>query len=594
MVGGCREPVLHQRREFGEGMGDGGCVALAPAGIGEFMSAAGQKRDGLVDGSQLHVMPILAAGRQPGGGLRIQQFQHHHRPAAGDGAVGRLLADRGQLVVEPDETFVIERIEEAARQPIADRFGAGMAVPAFGQQALEFGAVGMVRRRGLIEHGQSAVAPERHEQRPVVQLDIVGGGNVGLIAQTQKIVADLARTGAEIETAVADLIVALAHQLARIGGLQLAVRRIDDARMRRRRQQLAPAGRDLVGFQRIGRGRRRGAAVRHQPGDRPADMALIVAGDEIQLRQAAIGGDVESGFDAGCGFQLDHADIGGIGIMGQPMDGIALAVHLADRPHRRLADQHFFGGRALHQDRLVGNGRADPVLAQPHHVGMRGILIEADDVEPIARGIGQAPADMPVAAGRDQRHARHADADDLGLPALPVGIDEHQAIPDRRQAQPEMHVIGHQGMTAFDAGACDHPIIAPGQFVLIGVPPGCLGRRRLGGFVPPVGRLRGHLEIGRRRRAVQRRVPAGSLGQQEGKLFGRGVILEPAQLPFTGFEIALQVEIEGPDHQQTVDRRPGARLGEGQQIVRRTGGQRVQPGIDAGGIAVEQLAVLVG
>ena len=604
------EPAVQEGGGGGDRVGDGGGVALAPGGLRQRLAVFGELGGQAVDGGQLKVSPAGVRRRQPAGRLFVEQALDHRRPARTGGVHVHAGIDARQRGVGLAVGLFVQRPHETARQPVAGGVDAGAPGPAVLEQAGEFGALRMALDGVGIEQREGAQAPAVDEQGAVVEGDAVHAGDSDAGAQRAQGVADLLVARAKIEAAVADQGRLRAGQLAAVRGRQLAAGRIEHLRIVGRGQHPVP-GRHTATLQQreagVARGRtgRRGGgcgccwrAARQRSGDGPADMAAVIAGDEILRRQADGGGNCQRLFDRVGRLQLALPQVERLRVLGDPVHGVGAPVHAAQGAERSLAHRQVFVRAALDHDgfRVLGHGL--PAGRRAHPARIVRIGRHFDQVDEVAVGIGVSPCHVAVAAHRD--HRRRTGQGQAGHAARAAGgvvILHRQPVPGGRQLQAQVHVVGNDGAAVAAAGAGHHPVVAADGVAEIDA---CQrrrqrrGARRGCGALPPPGR-RGRRDRGCRQRhrlGVERRVESTGLRQQEAALGGVAVIGDPAARQLASLLHRLQIEVHGPCHQQRIGGAPGARPGTGQHVFERPRTQRSDAVVDAGDIAVEKTAFL--
>ncbi len=401
-----------------------------------------------------------------------------------------------------------------------------------------------------------------------------------------------------------------AGQLAAVGRVQLATGRVDHARVLGRRQPAAPFAGRLVERQRETGPAGVAGAARQRPGDGPADIALGVAGDHVLRRDAQRRRQRQRLLQRVDQFEPARVQVGRLRRVRAPLDRVGVAERLAQRAERGFAHRQRERRRALDQDGLPQRARGFPAGAGAQLAGPRRVALQRDQVEVVGVAVGVAPGEVAVAAHHHHRRARQRHADHAARPALRVGELQRGAVPGVGQLYAQVHVVGDQGGAVARAAAGQRPVVAADRVDEVGRGQrrrrrlrqlgraDATGRRRRQRPAPPGrrarrngGRLGGRLGAGRRAGRVQRHVPQAALRRQEIALRRVAVLRQPAARQLAPLLRALQVEVHGPDHQQRVGRRPGARRRADQRVFEGPRSQALQAGVDAVDVALQQQLV---
>ena len=300
--------------------------------------------------------------------------------------------------------------------------------------------------------------------------------------------------------------------------------------------------------------------------------------------------------------ELERHEVDGARVVRDPVHRVAPAAALPDRTERGLLDRQHLVVAAGDGDALLDRAHQAPFVAaraahrrrQPVAARVLRIELELEQVEVGAVAVGEAPGDLAVAAGDQRRRAGQRHADQPAQRRAGALELDRGAIPDVRQAQRQVHVVGDDRRAALAAPAGDDPVVAADRGVVADV----LEQRHLG--------LRRLAEPGRRlrrqrrgrgvdRRCIERRVVAARGRQQEGELLGgRALVAQPAAREHPVQLLFLQVEVHRPDDQQRVLRHPGPRRRPQHAVLERPRRQAGEAGVDARGIALEQHPVGLG
>ena len=297
----------------------------------------------------------------------------------------------------------------------------------------------------LIEQRQQQRLPARQEHGAVIELDaqhVRGRRGAG---ERHEVVADLAGAGAEVVLGAEAGEVATDHlQLLRVveatralARPDPAVRRVDDARMIR------------GGVHRRVPRARAGAGVRRNPSeDRPADVPLAIADHEVLVRNAHLRRQAPGpappsvACSSSMRFMLVAAGSCASQAPNQQACGCLIVAH---QQAGRAALHQFHRGRgAMHPDLLahhlkrhVARRGGEVVLADPG-------AVDALDIEPVAVAVGEAPGDVPVGAGHQQRRPGQRHAVQIQRGRRIAADVQARLVPDGRHALPEVHVVGDQ------------------------------------------------------------------------------------------------------------------------------------------------------
>jgi hypothetical protein len=585
------QPALEHRQRDRDRMRDRGRVAPAPGGPLQRRAVGRHLVNRAVDGGQLQRVPVGVAGRQPGRRPLVQQALDGGRPARTGEQHRRLRIELRHRLVGRAEQQVVQRPAVLLRQPVAHRTDARVAVPARLQQPAERGAGRVAVQCLRVEGPQRALAPAIDVQGAVVQAGVEHVAHARLGRQRRHAVAQLAGARAQVETAVAQQRrgrCGRLAQLAAVGRHELAARRVDDARMRARGQQAVPGG----NLARLGqRERNRQPALRtarQRAGDGPADVAPRIAQHDVLGRDAVVRRRIQRPLERRSRLQLQVVQVDGARRMRRPVHGITRAARLADGAEAGLAHHHALGRLALHQDRFRMLDRRFPAARQADLAGVAGIALHADEVQRVGIAVGERPGHVAVAADDDERRrTRQADAHHALRRTSRIREAQRQPVPDVRQLQAQVHVVGHDG-GARRAARSGHGVVIAADRV-DETDARHLARRYRVLAAPPRWR-RGRNGRGDRGNGgcIERRVPGARLRQQEGQLRRVGMAAQPVARQLARLLVALQVEVHRPHHQQRIGGRPAARRGAAQEVFEGARRQGVQPVVDAGDVAVEE------
>jgi hypothetical protein len=119
-------------------------------------------------------------------------------------------------------------------------------------------------------------------------------------------------------------------------------------------------------------------------------------------------------------------------------------------------------GLAVHVDDFLVLGERTPALRRAVPVRVVRVQLQQDQVAEIALRVGEAPRHVPVAPHDDQGHARKGDAHD---PTTAIRFGrlwpvEHGPVPDVRDPDSQVHVVGHDRPAVGRQAPRDRPVVA--------------------------------------------------------------------------------------------------------------------------------------
>ena len=275
------------------------------------------------------------------------------------------------------------------------------------------------------------------------------------------------------------------RQQVGIGGVDGAIVGRDDEAGRR----IVGGGKVLEGngagpFAAVGPSRHRegpvaAAADWHAAGHLVADVAVDVGVNEILRRHVPVaqGGaefvevlrpvDVEGGAQYGRGLERRPAQADGHrGALG---DGRPLGQRLQffvgvgeHRPVACLAHADRHRGPTGDEEHLLAGVHRLPLAVDVVQVGVVRVDPFQVKVLHVRPGIGHAPGDAVVVADDDRRQADEGEPDDIQA----AGLVDRRAVqpvlvPDRRHANPQVHVVGQDRHPAARTRARHDPIVGP-------------------------------------------------------------------------------------------------------------------------------------
>ena len=378
---------------------------------------------------------------------------------------------------------------------------------------------------------------------------------------------------------------------ARIGGPDATQRRVHDPRVIRHG---GPGG--------AAAGARRSGVRGDAPVDGPADVALLVADHHVLVGNAHGGGERERLGDRGGALERHETQVGRRRVLRQPgAEPTAVLRLIGAQQHARGRGLHLHHDRRLtvhpdllahHRQRHRARGRRQLVL--PHR-GAR----HAADIQPGAVTVGEAPGDVSVRPGDQQRRSGQRDAVQVEGLCGAGGDPQAGVIPQRRDPQPEVHVVGDERGAGRGQAARHRPAVAARGRLARDAP----GHGRRSAAVAHIQHLCGrHRSLRRAHRALRRRhgrIPAGSgrVQEAEAALPARAALRasEP-RVDLLAQDLAPQaVRLQIPPHgvldEDRVLRAPRERGCAQHPVLPRASGKVCESGVHAARVGLEQRAL---
>ena len=205
---------------------------------------------------------------------------------------------------------------------------------------------------------------------------------------------------------------------------------------------------------------------------------------------------------------------------------------------------------------------------------------------------------MAVAPHHQRRRAGQGDAGRARFAPLAVRTDDRGAVPDVGDADPQVHVVGEQGVAVGGVGAVDRPVVAAGrrgEAVLLAARRRGEARRSGGGgrrALAQVVDLGPGDRRGRERLADHRRVPLRAARRQEVEEGRREQVVHQAEVRLAAPRGIVELEEHGEDGEDRILRPPRRRRAAQRQVLERRRAERREARVDAVGVGLDQRPLL--